>query len=379
MKKHKAIIFAVVILLFIVLGALSVSAEEDSTVPEEYRDLISSLDGEISDHLPNGALSSSSEEINQAADELSRPTNILSLLIKGFASGITRVIPTLAILLGIIILSAVVNTVASGTSLSRPVEICTRLCSLCSIMGATLGCIDSLSIYFDRLFSAVSGFVPLSAALFAMGGNINSAVSGSASLGIVLTVCQFFCTQTAIPVFCISLALSSLSVLDGIGGAAGGAVSASIRRWYMIALSFVMMLLTISTSASTLLASKADNVAMRGAKFAVSSFIPVTGGTLSSTLGTLASSVELLRGSIGTVGVFILILILVPCIIELALMRAVFSISGFCASSLGCTTEARLMCEIDSLYGFLEGVAALSAVTFIILLAIFASIATPFS
>ena len=380
MKKHKILIFAFFVVVLVLGGSIAVRAENDEEmIPEGYGDFIGSLDAEITDKLPEGLFGSSSEDINGAADELSAPHNLLSILTSSFAEGLTSVVPTLALLLGIVILSAIVSTVAANTGLSRPIEMCIRLCSFCAIITVTVGCVESLANYFDRLFTAVSAFIPVTAALFAMGGNLNAAASGSASLGVVLTVCQFFCTQTAIPIFCISLSLSTLSVFDGAGGSAGGAISAAIRRWYLIALSFIMMILTVSLGSSTLLAAKADNVAMRGAKFAVSSFIPITGGTLSSTLGTLATSVELLRGSVGTVGIFVLIFILLPCIIELALMRAVFAISGFCASKLGCSGEARLLGELDSLYGYLEGVAALSAAVFIISLAVFSGISTPFS
>ena len=152
-----------------------------------------------------------------------------------------------------------------------------------------------------------------------------------------------------------------------------------MRKWYATALAFVMMIMTFSLGGSNLLASKADNMAMRGAKFAASSFIPVSGGTVSSTLGTLAASVELLRGSVGVIGIVIIIMMLLPTVIELALLRGVFAISGFCAATLGAAGESRLMSELDSLYGFLEGIAVLSAVIFIIAFGIFATTATPFS
>ena len=380
-KNRKIVITVIAVALIILLTPLTVTASEDDgeLLPDEYGDFVGSLDQEITDLLPDGLFSDSSDSINSAADELSRPSNILSIVISSFGEGLTRIAPTLAILLGIVVLSSVVSTVAASTKLSRAVEVCIRLCSFTAIITTTLQTTETLTQYFDRLFGAVTALIPVEAALFAMGGNINAAVSASGTLGVILTVCEFFCTQTAIPVFCVSLSLTSLSVFDGAGGSAGGIISASIRRWYMIALSFVMMILTVSLGSSTLLASKADNVAMRGAKFAVSSFIPVTGGTLSSTLGTLASSVELLRSSVGSVGIFVLLLILMPCIIELALMRGVFGISAFCASSLGCSGEARILTELDSLYGYLEGVAALSAAVFVVAMAVLLSIPTPFS
>ena len=69
---------------------------------------------------------------------------------------------------------------------------------------------------------------------------------------------------------------------------------------------------------------------------------------------------------------------LLPTIIELALLRGVFAIGSFCASTLGCGGEARLLSDIESLYGYLEGIAALSAAVFIIAFGFFAAIATPF-
>ena len=373
-------IAAIVLLIFV--GGIRASANEyeDESLPSEYADFIGSIDGSVSDKLPDSVFSDDPDALEGAATELATPSNVLSVLVGLLSEGLQKVSPTLAILLGIVILCALVGTVASNCGgLSRSVECCTRLCMFCAISGVAVSCVETLSVYFERLFAAVASFLPLSAALFAMGGNLNAAASNSASLGVVLAVCEFFCTKTVIPVFCVCLCLSVLSAFDGVGASAGGAVGATVRKWYMTALSFVMMILTVSLGASNLLAVKADNMAMRGAKFAVSSFIPVSGGTLSSTLGTLSASVELLRGSVGVIGIVILLLLLLPTVIELALLRGVFTVSSFCASTLGCHGEAKLLSELESLYGYLEGVAALSAAVFIIAFAIFASVATPFS
>ena len=211
-----------------------------------------------------------------------------------------------------------------------------------------------------------------------MGGNLNAAVSNSTSLGVIVTVCEFFCTKTVIPVFCICLCFSLLSVFDGIGGAAGGEISASIKKWYTTALAFISTILSLSLATGNLIAVKADNLAMRGAKFAVSSFVPIAGGTVSSTLGTLAASIEMLRGSVGVIGIIVIILMLLPTVLELAAMRLVLGISEFVAGMISATGEKKLLSEIGGLYGYLEGVAVLCSVIFIIAFAIFSSVATPF-
>ena len=367
--------------IFFFGGALPVFAEEqeEESVPDEYGDFLDSLDGSVADKLPESAFSDDPNKIGEAAIESVKPESLISMILDLFFEGLKGVLPTLALLLGIVILSALGNLLASHSpSLSRAVEYCTRLCTFCAISGVAVACLGSLSLYFERLFAAVASFLPLSAVLYAMGGNLNLAAGSSASLTVILSVCEFFCTKTVIPVFCICLCLSLLSVFEGVGGAAGASISASIRKWYMTALSFLMLIMTFALGASNLMGSKADNLAMKGVKFAVSSFIPVSGGTLSATLGNLTASVEFLRGSVGVIGIVVLLLLLLPTIIELALMRGAFAISGFCASVLGCSGEARLLSELESLYGYLEGIAALSAAVFIVAFAIFAKTATPF-
>ena len=375
------VIFAVLVCL-LVLGIFSIpaGADEYETMPGEYTDFFDSIDGEISDKLPSGLHSGEKGEINAAAKELIAPAAILGMLVDALSVGIENAAPTLALVLGIVVISAILSAFARESGgLSRVVEGCIRLCTFTAISGIAVKCVESLSLYFERLFSAVAAFLPLSAARYAMGGNLTTAASSTTVMGITLTICQFFCTKTVIPVFCICLCTSMLSSLEGQEGvSAGGTVSGMIRKWYTAALAFVMMILTCSLGGSTLLSSKADNVAMRGAKFAVSSFIPVSGGAVSSTLGNLAASIELLRGSVGIIGIVIILMMLLPTLIELALLRGVFLLGGFCASTLGSNAEAKLLSQLDSLYGYLEGIAVLSAVIFIIAFGVFASVSTPF-
>lgn len=373
-------IAAFALLLFVGCTVIKISADEGETVPPEYKDFIEGIDGSVADKLPDGVFSDSLDDIGEAARLMSDPVTILSLLLDTLGEGIAAVAPTVGAILGCVLVAALINAFSSSLgAASGAVGICTRLCTFCIISATATARVGVFGDYLDRLYAAVSSFIPLCGAAYAMGGNLSSAAAGTVSLGVVLTVCEFICTKTAIPVFAICLCLALVSVFDGFGIGVGGTLSALIRKWYMRALSFIMMLLTSALGAQSFLASKADSMTMRSAKFAVSSFVPVSGGSVSSTLGTLATSVELLRGSIGTIGIVIIAMMLLPVIVELALLRLAFSIGGFCASTLGCSGEARLLSELDSLYGYLEGIAVLAAVVFVIAFGVFASIPTPFS
>ena len=73
------------------------------------------------------------------------------------------------------------------------------------------------------------------------------------------------------------------------------------------------------------------------------------------------------------IGIVIILLMLVPVIVELAILRGIFSLTAFTAGMLGCAGEQRLLSEISSLYGYLEGISALASAVFLIAFAIFAA------
>ncbi len=357
---------------------MPVAAEnrEEETLPPEYDDFVDALPDSVLELLPEDIYEDNASSQAETASKISTPAFLLSALLKGFGASLEQVLPTAVLLVGFLMFSALFSTLSGnfGGSLGRITDFALRLVGFCLIAGLSLASLSRLKDYFASLFSAVTAFLPLSATLYAMGGNLTAAASSSLTLSTILTVCQFVCTKTVIPVFCFCLALSMLSAFEGAGSFAGATLSATLKKNYLTALSFVAMLLTSSLATQSILSAKSDNAAMRGVKFAVSGFVPVTGGAVSSTLGTLATSVELLRGAVGVIGIVTILLLLLPVVLELAMMRGVFGIASFLAGLLGCSSEKRLLDETTGLYGFLEGVALLSAVIFLIAMAVFASV-----
>ncbi len=379
-KLLKGMICFIAVIALAVLGTVTVRAEDGASAPEKYKDFLGSLADGIIDKLPEGALSDKIEEISGAAQDISSPQRLLSLVLSALGEGISEVLPRLALVLAVVLISALLYTVSSYCGgLSRAVDICTRLVSFCALSGIALSCAERLKDYFDGLFEAVAAFVPLSAVMYAMGGNMTSAVSATGTLSVTLVVCQFLCTKTVLPVFSLCLCMSQLSIFDGASGSLGATVGGTVRKWYTTAMAFLMMILTGALASQTVLAAKADTAAMKGMKFAVSSFVPLFGGSLSGTLGTLAASVELLRGSVGVLGIVIIFLMLLPTAIELALMRMVFAVGAFAAGLVGCPSEQKIMNDIGALYGYLEGVALMCSAVFVIAFGIFATTVTPFS
>ena len=377
--KMKIALFAVLVVIFSAAFCVGVRGEdEEADVPrEELEGFLDSLPDGVLDKLPIDINRVDTDSLLSSATETSGITYLLGMIFEAFGGAVTEILPTLTLLLGIVILSAVAHNFSSnfGGGIGGAVGFACRLCSFCAIAAISVDSLSRLKEYFDSLFAAVAAFVPLSGVLYAMGGNLTGAASGTVTLSATLTVCQFFFSETVIPVFCACLALSLLSVFEGVSASAASTISSAVKKWYTTALAFIMMILTAAVAAQGVLASKADGAAMRSVRFAASSFIPVVGGTVSSTLGTLVASVELLRGAVGVLGVVIILMMLIPVVVYLAAMRGALAVASFTAGMLGCSGEKRLLDEIGSLYGYLEGIAAISAVVFIISMAVFASTA----
>lgn len=338
---------------------------EEQTCMSEYRDFIDSIPNDVKDKLPDTFINGTGNESDGIA-EMSAPAYLLSELSDSFLAGVKAALPALCSVMGLIMISSVSHVISKALS-GRSQEVMRVVSSVCVFASIASGCMSSLSMlrsYFNELCILASAYIPLSGALYAIGGNISTAVSASSSFGITLTVCEFLLSYTVFPVFCFCLCLCICSTFTH--SRALISVSSSVKKSYTFMLSLLMAVLTVSITSQTFISAKADNFTMRGTKFAISSFIPLFGGSVASTLGHVASSVDIMRGTVGIGGIIILVLMLLPTVVQLAILRVLYSLTSSFAGMIGCDGEASLLSEISSLYGYLLSVATICSSVFFI-------------
>lgn len=361
----KSAIFTLIFIFILTFFSVLASAEESDgglILPDEYGDFVDSLPEGVVDSLPEGFLSDDPEDVGAAIKEMSSPMALISLLLDGIVGGVKDISPTLMCAIGVVLISAVLSQISSSFKQDNIGGFISRLCIISLVLSLVYKSILLVSEYFTNLCRMASAYLPLSAVLFAIGGNVTTAATSSATFGICLSVCQFIFTYTAIPVFVFSLSLAIVSsfyeskIIASISGA--------VKKYYTMLLSFVMTVLSISIGSQTFISSKADNAAMRGAKFLFGNFIPVSGGTISSSLGAIASGVELIRGCVGVGGVVVIFMMLIPLVCHISAMKLFFfALEIF----LGATGESNsFILQISSLYSYLLGIAAISSSVFIL-------------
>lgn len=333
---------------------------------QEYKNFIDSLPDNVIDKLPESVIESDSEDIAEGVREMSGIKFLLSELLDSLLSGVKNAIPLMCCVCGLILISSLITLVSQSFSdgAASGLRLISKLCIFASVAAGFSGALNRVREYFNSLCGLAASYIPLSAALYSMGGNVGTAVASSSSLGITLAICEFIFAYTVFPVFCFCMCVNICSAFESSRALAQ--ISESVKKNYTLLLSLLMAVLTVSISSQTFIAARADNLAMRGAKFILGSFIPMFGGAVSSTLGNVASSVELMRGAVGIGGIIIILLMLLPMVAELCIMRMLYSLCSIFAGIIGCDEERGLLLEISSLYGYLFGVSAICSSTFII-------------
>ena len=127
----------------------------------------------------------------------------------------------------------------------------------------------------------------------------------------------------------------------------------------------------------TTIAAAGDSLAMRSAKYAVGSMIPLVGGSIGSALGTLTASLATVKSVVGVSGVAVLLLMTLPVLVYLLLTRLAVSVAGAVAGLFGFSAGEILLAEFRRLFDMLLAMTAAAGVTFMIYFAVFLKVAYP--
>ncbi len=370
-----AVILAVILAVLGPIAILPVHAAEDETealtMPPDYTDISDNLPPELEELLPDGLFSPDVEAALTAAETATDWRYLAQALLSAVGLRLSDAVGLLATLVGLILLAAVLGRLRDGLSGGggEMFGFCLRLVLYTAIITQTAGMIRTVQGYFTALGTLTGAMIPAMGTLYALGGNLGQAALNEEILLLFLAACQYVSTSVTPPVCAICL---SFSLMDALGTRLTlSALCDQVKKWYTALLGLIFFLLGLALSAQSVLVGRADSLGMRGVKYAVGSWIPVVGGAVAGTLGTVAESIRLLRGVCGIAGVVLVALLLLPTLIELLLFRAAIRLGATTASLLGCDGESRLLSEMASLYGYLAAAVTICSLMFLLGLTLF--------
>ena len=160
---------------------------------------------------------------------------------------------------------------------------------------------------------SVKGLIPILFSIIAAGGGLNQAAMAQPAIFVASQVLTIIIHQFLFPLILFSFALI---ITDHFSGTARlkhfGDLMHKIIKWVLIfSLTIFVGIITVQSIAG----SSMDAVKLKGAKYAVNTFVPLVGGTLAEALESIGSSVMLIKNTTGLAGIIgIILLCLVPVI-----------------------------------------------------------------
>jgi hypothetical protein len=364
LKICTVLVLSAVLVTFLSFSVRAEESEQDKVL-DRLSDAAEDIDGDIADGLSGDA-----ESVGDFTLRMLSPKEALTRLFGSITSAIPSALTLLALLLGLVTLSAVCNSLCGSVGEEQGgFGFLSSALIVSVIVTSVVRTLFEVEDFFGRLGGLMASMIPVTGAVWAMGGNVSTAGVGTLTLGVMLGFTQEFCAVTVVPVCCgclvaaISAGLSEGGLLEGF--------SSGVKRVYSFLVGMVMTVLVFCLGAQTSIAGAADTVTARGAKTLASTLIPGIGGAIGDTLRTVAGSVSYVKGVVGVLGIVLLAVLTLPVLTLLLLSRGAILVSSVVADMLGCKRESRLLSEMGNVYGLLVGAVSMCAIAFSVALALF--------
>ena len=371
MKKFRMI--AMALLLFALLTVPVSAMQEDSTQSqlEAYGTV------ELFDDLPQETRALFEElgieEIDFNTLFQTSPRALVEMFLNLLQGKLNNPLKTALQILGVLILLAVAESFIEEKSsqANKGMALLSALFLSIVLVPQVMDCLSHTCAAISLSSNFMLAFIPVYAAIVAASGNPALALSSQTLLfGFAQAIAQFSSVFLK-PSIGILLALSMVSTLSPIFDWNG--ITNIIKKAVTITLGFLSTVFVGLLSIKGLLAGAADSVA-KGAKFLIGSFVPVVGGAVSDALGSIVSSLSLVRGATGAFGILAVLLIALPVFAELLLWLMTLNLCAVGADLFGQGKAATLLRSVASALVILGAILLFNAVLLIISTALMLSV-----
>lgn len=207
-----------------------------------------------------------------------------------------------------------------------------------SAISAMLGCHTFMLTY-----------IPAFAAVVAASGNVTAAVSYNAVLLYFCEGAAAAATGLLRPILACMLVLSAVQAVNP----ELMNITSALRNALTVVIGFIMTLFLGVISLQTIVGRGTDSLLIRAGKYAVSSFVPVIGYSLSESYKAVSLSLSAIRTTVGTFGIIVLILFLLSPIITAQIYKTACAICAWLSRIIGSDRIASLFSGLGDVFGFL--------------------------
>lgn len=326
----------VFIIFFILIFCFNVNAEEETLEQQFLDNTCSYLDDSITNEAQD--FFDKNNITMQDASGLSKISikQVISYITSEAKNQIGQPMKLLGLLIAIILLISIVESLnieqAKG-SLSNILDIIGVLICLSVMFKYMASCIDLTAQTLQTGSNFMMCYVPVFASIVGASGSITSAGVYNVAILSVAEISVQIAVKVLMPLMGIFFALSIIEAINPALSLSG--MTSGIKKGVQWILGLIMTLFVGLITIQSIVGVSADTVGIRAAKFVASSFIPVIGGAISDAYTTVKGSLGLLRSGVGTFGIVVLLLAILPPLITVIAFKISISIAGFVGEIVG--------------------------------------------
>ena len=336
MKRIAALIIAAALLLLLP----QVNADASDEVSAE---LMGSMEDELSE-LQSVTPYQAADFMEENEISISEPQGIASLSPKALFSYIIRAagdrtaapLRLLGRMLGIILLAAVVTGLTDSVSnprLVRSFEIISVLAGIGIICEPVIEAISSTVSALDSGGMFMTAYIPVFTGVAAAGGTVTSAASYGMIVFCAAELAVKLSSEIILPILGMCCALSIAESVNPRLSLTG--MTAAVKKIASVLIGFTMTVFVGLLSLQSIVGTSADTVAVKAAKFVVSNAVPIVGSAVSDAYTTVRASLSMLKSGVGVFGIIALAVMLLPPVIDLALVNLTMNIGAITAELFG--------------------------------------------
>ena len=334
---HKALFLVVFAFSFILLSGTICYADEkeDVKAEESVRADVDSIIDEFGSLIPEDS------GVSGDIDKISETVGIKHIfkevigIIKGQGGELSKFLLSV---LGVSLMSALVSLGDGELSSFASRSVCAvfSVMLLDRLIFLVLGAVDSLK-EINTFFGSV---IPVAAAVNSLGVTPSTAATQAVGMGITLGAYSFIGSELLASVVSMIFVFAAASAIDPIFER----ISIGVKSFFVSVMGILTVLIGATFSLQSAISASADSALVRSAKYAISSTIPIVGGTISGALGITLGGVSYARGVVGGGAIAVVIALMISPLVTMLAYR-------FClkAGTLFCS-----VCSLDGSRGVLQ-------------------------
>lgn len=283
--------------------------------------------------------------------------DFVKLIVSGVKTKLHAPITILATAVGTILLAALLGSLQTNflqTGLDRTFNVVTVLCLSSIVITPIVSILRQTAILLEQVSEFLLGFIPIYAGIITVSGKPLSAFAYNGMLLGIVEIVSIVSKNVLIPLCGIYLALCLCGAVSGqvnISGITGGVKTA--MTWGLgLSMTIFVALLTIKS----FVAGAADSVTMRAGKFLVGSFVPVIGGAISDAFTVLQGSIGVIKATVGSFGIIVVLLCFLPAIVSILLISLAIKAAQLVSETLEVKTLSTLLQATGFVLGIMQSI-----------------------